>query len=998
MNRYITYVILLVLTWVGVSCTDDTYKSGNIIPAGQEYKVKVRLKTADFHVTRSLTEDQEALITNVWVAQFDASGTLVKTQFSSYSEDTPLHIDVISGGSDEQKLYFVANLEDMINNPFGTVNTTTENDFLNSSFTYDKLVLSDKLVMMGVCKTVLNGSSISTSDLLVYVDKLAAKLELVVQVNLNKFVGFQNKKFSVDKVQIGAVAQEMTMQAPVNGVGGSKVSDATKVSDLPAIEFTEPDPSSTTNLLIYKVPVCYMLENMQGNLGNENAKEKNSHAPKDTQNSEEKDIATYITIFASMDNGSQKGEVKYKIYLGKDDHASFDIERNTHYKVTVTLTGNLPTDTEVDVRIDTDKVAFLQLFKPDGTPATNRGGENIHVAFDCEYWDGGGYFVDSGTEEWRFEVTAGSAWAGLIYEKSSGMTSTSSIAGDGGIPRGKFQIIMLPNSTALSRTATIKFYTTKNGIEVERQWQITQAPNTNFISHPKTVYIEGKAGNYAIPIRAAAGVEWKAVSVTENSAFITIVDHVSSTGTAVGATGSVSDGNGLIIVSATINNSTVNLPNDRANTLKITYTPPGGNPTDATINIRQLSMNILGNEIYNFQPSTAPAYEEVILGRANLPWAMNDLQKKYLENKSLLPDLTSRIDGKGNTYKLYETFERDMIVNMPKGGYTMAGFTAFTPAGACAMFDNANFNPNNGGINSSNDLGWYLPANHEGIWTTTTGLFFLGTNDIRSRTFWSSTTDNNGYAESHSSYRYSSYTMGHVDIALIPLGFTGGSAYIRCVRRKAPPALTYPYMKIINEKPVIVVQENNQGYITPSAADGQILTSTRVAYPLRFTQQNSDGSPAFGLDGIGPIKPSENTLAPKFQVACSDAVSSSEWLFGSGWNEESNNWAEPKTGCMAYREGRYTDWRMPTNAELRLMLLMGAGNAELPENPGSDVFSAVPGFSFMTGNYWTGRDYVSGSESGARVYYLAVSSSGNITGSANYKTSTYKTRCVRDIK
>lgn len=1009
MNRYITYVIILVLTWVSVSCTDDTYKMGNAIPPGQEYKVKVSLKTSDFHVTRSLTEDQEALITNVWVAQFNTSGILVNTQlFPTYSENQTILIDVIAGGSDEQKLYFITNWADLVNNPFGTVGTTTESEFLNSSFTYDELVLSDKLVMMGVCSAVLDGSTseVSTSDLLVYVDKLTAKLELVVQVDLDRFVGFQNKKFSVDKVQIGAVAQEMTMQAPINGVGGSKIDDATKVIDLPAIEFTKPDSSSTTNLLIYKVPVCYMLENMQGNLGNEKANEKNIHAPKDTLNSEEKDIATYITIFASMDNGSQKGEVKYKIYLGKDDHASFDIERNTHYKVTVTLTGNLPSDTEVDVRIDADKIAFLQLFKPNGTPATNRGGENIHVAYDCIFWDGDGYYVNSGTEEWWFEVTTGSAWAGLKYETSAGMTSTSYPTGNGGIPGGKFQIIMLPNSTALARTATIKFYTTKNGIEVERQWQITQAANTNFISHPTTVYIEGNAGNYAIPIRAASGVEWKAVSVTNNSAFITIVDHVSSAGTAVGATGSISDGNGLIIVSAT-QNSAANPPNDRANTLKITYTPPGGNPTDATINIRQLANknNILGNETYNFQPSTSPAYEEVILGRGNLPWAMNDLQKKYLEDKSLLPGMTSRIDGKGNTYKLYETFERDMIINMPKGGYTMAGFTAFTPAGACAMFDNAKFNANNssnGGINSSSDLEWYLPANHEGIWATTTGLFFLGTNDMRSRTFWSSTIDNNGYAESHTSYRYNSFTMGHVDVALLSGGFTGGSALVRCVRRKSPaPALTYPYMKIINGKPIIVVQEDNKGYVTPSAADGSVLTSTRVAYPLRFTQQNSNGSPAFGLDGRGPIKPSENTLAPKFQVACSDAITSSTWLVGSGWNAESNNWAEPKTGCAAYNEGGYVDWRMPTNAELRLMLLMGAGrNTEplLPENPGSDKFSAVTGFTPMIGSYWTGRDYVSSSESGVRVYYLAVSATGNITGSSVDKTSTYRTRCVRDIK
>lgn len=979
MNRYFIYILSLILVAGIFSCTEEELEQTAKIPAGQEHQVRVRLQTSDFVMVRSLTESDENRIDSVWVAQFDESGHRVANSMDGisyvYPADGIFTITATTSGANDHKLYFVTN---MFTDPFAGVNE--ESDFLAKSYEYDDLVHTDRLVMVGVCETALTGN-ISTHDMLVYIDRLAAKLEIIVQADLDKLGNFQNKKIAVKSIKIGSTTKEMKM-----GDGSKSVTD-TDVYDLPEVTFSAPDPSSSSSFFIYKAPIMYVLENMHGDLGNSQANEKNNFAPLDSG----KDIATYLLITAEMDNGEKQGIVEYKVYLGDDASRNFDITRNTHYTITVTLIGN--TSSDFDARIETDKLATLRILKPDGTPATTRESETILVESDVTSWDGGGYYINSGNENWSFSVTvpSGNSWASLRYQSGGFLTTDAYVNGNNGDPNGKFVIVMEPNLSALQRTATIEFFVVNNGITYKRIWKITQKPNTNLISIPTPVFIQSNAGYYAIPVRAAVGVEWKCKSSSDATNF-KIQDHITNSGIRKGSTGSVDDGSGLIILD--VNQYTGTSPGtERTTTLKIDYRTPGETSfTELSMVVRQLpAKSVYTGTIYNYQSSTSSPYEELILSGTAMRWAINDLGDKYLENSSLLSGVSSKRDGDVNTYKIYEKLDKRMIVDMPKGGYTMAGFSAITPAGACAML-NDSFDPNatDGGLSGANSLKWYLPANYEGIWNTTSSLFF---NDARGRTYWSSTVEASGN-------RYGAYTLGAIDITLLQ-GNPENGLYVRCVRKTNPvPAKTYPYMSInAHGEPIIVTKENisgtDHGYTSTTVG----ATSTIVGYPLRFTQKNPDGTPGFGPDGTGPIKSSENTLAPKFQVASKDISGTNVWLVASGWNASVTDFADPKTGCAAYNEGGYSDWRLPTNAELRIMALLGAGinAANLPNNPGSDSFSSVSGFVRMSGTYLTGRDYIGSSESGTRVYYVAIDAD-NIRGSAVFKTNTNRARCVRDIK
>lgn len=82
----------------------------------------------------------------------------------------------------------------------------------------------------------------------------------------------------------------------------------------------------------------FMLENMQGE-GVETTDQKLK-----TPLPGKSDLVTYLEVTASFVNttgvGAASGIIKYKLYLGNDIYRNMDVQRNTHYQVTLNLKGD----------------------------------------------------------------------------------------------------------------------------------------------------------------------------------------------------------------------------------------------------------------------------------------------------------------------------------------------------------------------------------------------------------------------------------------------------------------------------------------------------------------------------------------------------------------------------------------------------------------------------------------------------------------------------------
>lgn len=79
----------------------------------------------------------------------------------------------------------------------------------------------------------------------------------------------------------------------------------------------------------------YMLENCQGNLLPYNMDEWKK-VPENI--SSKKALCTYISVKGKWAKLGADADIEYRMYLGKDNHSDFDIERNKTYEVTLCLT------------------------------------------------------------------------------------------------------------------------------------------------------------------------------------------------------------------------------------------------------------------------------------------------------------------------------------------------------------------------------------------------------------------------------------------------------------------------------------------------------------------------------------------------------------------------------------------------------------------------------------------------------------------------------------
>lgn len=997
------------------------------------------LITSDFNEvsTRMSTEDENRW-DKVWVAQFKPNGDIAGAPRMYTNSDENIIVEAASG---ENTFYFITNVD---SDPFvnaqniGITNITELKDCVFSIGDLNHFDTASKLVMVGVWKGPLVEEVLKPGDatqlvlrkIVVFAKRLTSKINIIVEADLTT-VTFLNKQIYIEKLQLCAAP----LQASYGE--GSNVSSADLVKDFDEETFTSQGPSG-----VYASKTYYVLENMYGDAPNtEGAKKKGNFAPK----ADGKDLATHVKIRAFIDDGRGTGSVDYRIYLGKDADKNFDIERNYHYTITIKIHGR--GDITTDVRVESvDDLHELLYVRPDNNPATTRYSETRPITAEEEYWGWTKAVTNSSTDHLRVHTdgvdwtlasmtyttapaNSSYVWNDLAMEYSAPGTDTwATVVAGNPIPSdSRIRIKTGINYTASVRTVTfrVKLHGVANSIE--REWKVEQAKSDSQFNMPNYSLVPAAAGVYAMAVRAAGPTMWRFTSKTSNQ--ITFKGTVGANGFKSGQS-EWQQGHGAILFEVT----------DRGNFTNSYATRDLGNvnvefkgseeetPTPFMARLFQLAsaekmlqtLDVPTSRRFAFNYSSHSLFTTVVGfqyngGTANptIHWALNMLDgpgTNYRTDNKLV-DVPSPVTGKENTLEIFNKMDKkaaEVLATVPADP-GVVGTPIFTPAGICMSLNEEYWD-----IQSVDDprFQWYLPSRNEALMDAMASMLqpYNGGNGVNS-TIWTSTSPTGSAVNAY-------FAGSGVDVSS---NYSATSA-VRCIRKKTGtevPDLAYPYVKNVANTPVVVTREDGKGYVDRYRdIPSPIVPSTRyyhIGYPLRL-------SPPYGLapDGDGPMGTRQWTLAPKFQVAKKDVSASSLWYEACGWDsnefplvgnytQEYNNLAS--TGCETYTETdangvTYTDWRMPTEMELRIMGLLGAGTSAAGKDKilqkGGVAFSDIPGFTSMNGGYWSGTEYQTTTEVGSRANYVSIydlnTTNAPLGGTAtNRKSTTFKVRCVRDV-
>lgn len=1082
-NKILQLILFVILGAVLLAgCTDDAFepkKGGPVdqtgVPEGY-VRTRVNMVASGFDVvtTKSLTNQEEHEWSHVVVGQFDDTGKLVGAVKQYEYDGVSGYFDLIlknSGGA-ENLIYFITNygefdgdMNDPKNNPFINAEGVLVKDLdefkaqVYAPGGVDNASITDggQLVMVGSIKMVVDNESTPIDNILVYVDKLTAKLD--VQIRASQSISSTSNPFNGASLSITGL---QIVNVPIHAAfaaDAGKIATPGSLSSIKA-ELTELGGSLVKNY--GTSDSYYILENIMhpdgdrlepNNDGEKGQEQYKNYAARDHGI---EDLATYLLIEGNMNDGRNVGKVTWKIYLGENNLDNFNIKRNTHYTVTVQIDGAGIAKT--DIRVNRDELVVRELRYLNGKPASNRSPETSYLGPRDKNWgnlvkpakvDTATYlYMDAGDGEWGFNLTGQntdlSNWSGLSvsYLPLRSGTDPGTNANMGadeirdkwvddvddnwidvgqssatGLPSGvRVRINVGENNMPVERTVNFNYFNIKQPDQT-RTWRVVQFVTDKFtiLDHNFFPY---KAGTYGVMIRANENSYWRLEKVLDPG--LTYVDVIDIKGQSQGpvGTGAVS-GHGTILF--TVGEYT-GVPYRR---MRITVRTFDGNPndnpsvgySDKTININQMASasNIektkSGTQKYVYDYSTDPLFETMFAFNTALPMGINliDPDTDYDIDESKYGATSSR-DGKENTFKIFKALEGYVAGNIKYSDQGMTAPPVFSPAGLCMMMNDEWWD-----INEPNDtrLKWYLPARYQGLMDATAVMLGIkGAGYSSQASFWTSTVPRTTPA----SVQQSAYFAGtSVDVSATH----APTSLVRCVRDNDNVEKTYPYLANVNGNPVIVSYEKvngvEKGFVNINPDTQGNYRYYKLGLPLRFTEagQVSD------VTGRGPSDPNWSYLSPRFRVAKQDALVSGSlvsgnWVQASGWSDANAvGLATPLTGCAAYsEEGSTTGWRLPSELEMRQILLLGGGIGS-KENSQADVpvlqkggmsfsdFTSL-GFIHLGGNqangrlYWVNRKYPNDNRS---VFLRATDNWTNaISGSAvDWSSNSGFVRCVRDM-
>lgn len=1068
-------------------CTDDPFESNKGKPVDQTgvpegfVRARVNMIAADFEDvrTKSLTNQQEHDWTHVAVGQFNANGELVAASVAQYipiNESGSFNILLEVNGEDNNQIYFITNYGDAGgidkpgNNPFidPTTNTLVSNleEFKELVYAPDStdnasIAAGDKLVMVGSIKMKVESASTNIDNILVYVDKLTAKLDVKIEASQSISLSshpFNGATLSITGLQIVNVPKHAAFAED-----GSKIEDSNNLATVKA-ELEDKGGALVKNY--NTTESYYILENRMHDAEAIHPNDPAEKGKEQFKNQAAKDhgidnLATYLLIDGEMNDGRNVGKVTWKIYLGENNVDNFNIRRNTHYTVTVKIDGaGIATS---DIRVDRERLVVRELRWLNGRYGSNRSPETSYLDPGDTNWgnqvtpatvkSNDYLYMDAGEGTWGFELTWNKTtlptWSGLSVSylplKDGKDPETNDKMGEDdirskwvddiesnwvlvdatsatGLPSGvRVRVNVGKNSMLVDRTVDFNYFNHEEPNQ-RRVWRITQYA-TDQITLLSDNFFPSEAGIYGVMVRATNGSYWRLESASNGLTFKGVVKPDGTIAQNALATGSVT-GHGIILFE--VGNYTGTPKITRSITVKsFESNPEIGTPlfSEKTVNIHQMASaeNLIktkslttGRYVYDY--TTDPLYETLYAINTQIPMGINlvDDGKDFDKDESRYGAWSSS-NGKENTLKIFQALEGYVADQFDFPNPAMKAPPVFSPAGICMMMNNEWWD-----IKEETDprLEWYLPARYQGLMGATAvmlgvkGLGYASTNNLSANrgTFWTSTMPRTTPTEVRTSGYFAGTT---VDVS----ANYNATSSVRCVRDKENVTKTYPYLANVNGNPVIVSQERVNGELKGYVDVDQVASGNHMYYrlgrPLRFTERGQISD----VTGEGPSDPNWSYLSPRFRVAKQDAVvvgsaNNGTWVQASSWsNANAVDMATPVTGCAAYSEpGSTSGWRLPSELEMRQILLLGGGIGSITNVDGEPIVPdlQIGGASFNDfvdfehlgkttagRSYWVNRKYPNDN----RAVYMRATGNWDsaIGGSASAWSSAYYVRCVRDM-
>lgn len=419
----------------------------------------------------ALSDDQEKKIAELWVGQYDASGTCL---FSQYLKDMTSNTVILklkqSKDNIKSRVYFVANagnLGDIANEADLLTHT------LNYASTAEGLPKNDLCPMMGMWEGPVAVGGVK--GIVVDLTRLLAKITFTYSTG----AGFDFTPTSLTLENAPTASQVEAPKAQVEGIGYTNYTG-------------ENDKTATT-------VHWYLPENMAGTVTGDNVVDsKKKKIGKGVEN------ATCIVLTGDAKQGGVTySDVTFRFYPGTDDN-NYDIQRNSHYATSVTLMG-------IDIADERITVGTIPPIDVDGTPMPAKKGSTKEIQITARPG-----------QEWVFDMPD---WLSALLDNDKTIPSGATTTHQG--PALLLFKAETANPTSQLRTVTFPIHVAGTPKEIT----ITQAASTLEVSGAKTIPATPSTGNTST-FKATQGLSW---AISANQDWLTLKDPIFGDMNAIGS-------------------------------------------------------------------------------------------------------------------------------------------------------------------------------------------------------------------------------------------------------------------------------------------------------------------------------------------------------------------------------------------------------------------------------------------------------------------------------
>lgn len=342
-------LLLLLLVWLAGGCTQTEVEEKDIPPHALkevEAVFNLRVKASQTSPTRSATTPGDTLqtraeadlqpgrdseISGIWIGQYNAEGTLLYHYYNGALKGNTINVMLKqnpAGDKSESHVWFIANSGNLGEIALEKIATEAGlKEYILPYKSKNGLPESNLCSMTGMWSGQVKEEG--NKDIIVELTRLVAKITFTYTIDgsANSF------SFTPSSITLNSVPDKSQIEAPATQLSPEKITYTTYIEEVGS------GGNSGNSRTFY----WYLPENMAGDGAQvESEKKKTGKGVKN---------ATYIELAGTAEQGGVTYEdVVFRFYPGKTDKLNnYDIVRNSHYKMNVTLVGIDITDERITV-------------------------------------------------------------------------------------------------------------------------------------------------------------------------------------------------------------------------------------------------------------------------------------------------------------------------------------------------------------------------------------------------------------------------------------------------------------------------------------------------------------------------------------------------------------------------------------------------------------------------------------------------------------------------